>query len=126
MREAVFSYSMYYRVLHLYHKPSYSTVAPIFRFEISEIEVLESHEECKLMFDNIGWTPFLEHTSGFNIHATKDFAMSFNGETTRVGDVDLFLSEEFVAHATCLLVDDEMVQRSLDSKLGSETIFNSP
>lgn len=76
-------------------------------FEMCGIEYIQAIDECIEPFTRTGWIPFLEKFTIFNVEFTKACALSFNGEYTQVGDIDLHLIEEFVAQATKLPLDGE-------------------
>ena len=56
---------------------SEETMAPLSRFEISGLELVEADEKVALLFENIGWGQFFRCFSGHNMEVTKQFSMSF-------------------------------------------------
>ena len=49
-----------------------------------------------MFVDKIGWGKFFDNFNGHNVEITSRFALSFNGEITQIGDLQLTLSEDFI------------------------------
>ena len=75
-------------------------MAPLSRFEISHPEMLEADPEVLALFEKIGWKLFFWDFSGHNEEVTKRFSLSFDGNVTQIGDLQLVIDEEFIAKAT--------------------------
>ena len=48
------------------------------------------------------WIPFLHKFSGYNLEVTRQFAESFDGKKAQIGNLTLYLSEDFIAQVTGL------------------------
>jgi hypothetical protein len=64
------------------------------------IELIEANEDYYPTFQKVGWLDFLRMFNGYNSQVTKYFALSFNGEYTKVGDIELQINEEMIARVT--------------------------
>ena len=51
-------------------------MAPLSRFEISGLELVEADEKVALLFEKIGWGQFFRSFSGHNTEVTKQFSLS--------------------------------------------------
>jgi hypothetical protein len=63
------------------------------------------------MFDNArqdladsGWLTFVEPFDSFNLCVARQFAMTFDGCRTKVGNIQLEIDEQFISLATGLPV----------------------
>jgi hypothetical protein len=43
---------------------------------------------------------FIQSFKGHNVKVSRDFVRSFNGKKSIVGDLDLLVTEDFIAEAT--------------------------
>ena len=77
-------------------------MAPLSRFEVSVLEMIEMDPEATALFEKIGWKPFFWSFNGHNEEVTRQFTLSFDGNTTQIGDLQLVLDEEFISKATKL------------------------
>jgi len=66
------------------------------------IELIEANEDYYPTFQNFGWLYFLRMFNGYNSRVTKAFALIFNGEYAKVGDIELQTNEEMIAKVTKL------------------------
>jgi hypothetical protein len=71
------------------------------------IELIEANEDYYPTFQKVGWLDFLRMFNGYNSQVTKAFALSFNGEYAKVGDIELQINEEMIARVTKLSLKGE-------------------
>ena len=48
------------------------------------------------------WVPFLHKFYGYNLEVTRQFAEYFDGQKTQIGNLTLYISEDFIAQVTGL------------------------
>ena len=77
-------------------------MAPLSRFEISGLELVEADEKVAILFEKIGWGQFFRCFSGHNVEVTKRFAMSFKENVAQIGDFKFIIDEDKIAEATKL------------------------
>jgi hypothetical protein len=65
----------------------------------ADLEALPEYRATRDIFKRAGWEPFLKKFDGFNDAITLQFALNFNGETAKVGELEFGVTEEFVAEA---------------------------
>ena len=75
-------------------------MAPLNRFEISSLELVESNLEAATLFDQIGWGSFFKGLSGNHVGITRQFALSLKNDATQIGDFRLVLNEDIIVEAT--------------------------
>ena len=75
---------------------------PLSRFEVSGPEMLEMDPIATALFEKIGWKPFFWSFNGHNEEVTRQFVLSFDGDTAQIGDLQLVVDEEFISKATKL------------------------
>ena len=83
-------------------EPNICEMAPLCRFEPEGSEWLIKEPEAACFVDKIGWGKFFDNFNGHNVEITRIFSLSFNGEITQIGDLQLTLFEDFIAEATKL------------------------
>jgi hypothetical protein len=65
----------------------------------ADLEALPEYKATKEIFNQAGWEPFLRKFNGYNDAITLQFALHFDGETTKVGGLEFRVTEEFIAEA---------------------------
>jgi len=65
----------------------------------ADLEALPEYKATKEIFKQAGWEPFLKKFNGYNDAITLQFALHFDGETTKVGGLEFRVTEEFIAEA---------------------------
>ena len=60
-------------------------MAPLNRFEISVLDLVESNPKAATLFDQIGWGSFFKGFSG-HVGITRQFALSLKNDATQIGD----------------------------------------
>lgn len=75
-------------------------MAPLCRFEPEGSELLAADQETTQFIDRAEWGKFFDSFSGHNIEVTRRFSLSLKGRVAQIGDLQLVLSEDFIAQAT--------------------------
>jgi hypothetical protein len=65
----------------------------------ADLEALPEYGATKDIFKQAGWEPFLRKFDGYNDAITLQFALHFDGETAKVGELEFGVTEEFIAEA---------------------------
>jgi hypothetical protein len=65
----------------------------------ADLEALPEYKATREIFKQAGWEPFLKKFDGFNDAITLQFALNFDGETAKVGELEFGITEEFIAKA---------------------------
>ena len=65
----------------------------------ADLESLPEYGATRDIFKKAGWEPFLKKFDGYNDAITLQFALHFDGETTKVGEFEFGVTEEFIAEA---------------------------
>ena len=65
----------------------------------ADLEALPEYEATRDFFKQAGWEPFLKKFDGYNDAITLQFALHFDGETAKVGELEFGVTEEFIAEA---------------------------
>jgi hypothetical protein len=71
------------------------------------VELIEGQEDYFPTFERVGWLNFLCIFNGYNVQVTKSFAQTFNGEHTKIGDIELQLDEQIIVRVTKLSLKGE-------------------
>ena len=61
----------------------------------------ENSEGFKIL-QKASWIPFLHKFSGYNMEVTRQFAESFNGQKTQIGNLTLSIIEYLISQVTRL------------------------
>ena len=77
-------------------------MAPLSRFELSSLEMLEVDPEVLALFEKINWKLFFWGFSGHNKEVTRHFAFPFDGNIAQINHVQLVIDEEFIVKSTKL------------------------
>ena len=83
-------------------EPVVELMAPLIRFKVSGPEMLEMDPVATSLFEKTSWKPFFWSFNGHNEEVTRQFALSFDGNTAQIGDLQLVVDEEFISKATKL------------------------
>ena len=75
-------------------------MAPLNRFEISGLELIEADEKIALRFEKIGWGHFFKCFDGHNAEVTKLFAMNLKDNIVQIGGFEFIINEDKIAAAT--------------------------
>ena len=62
----------------------------------ANLEALPEYGATRDIFKKAGWEPFLKKFDGYNDAITLQFALHFDGGTTKVGELEFELTEEFI------------------------------
>jgi hypothetical protein len=65
----------------------------------ADLEALPEYGATRDIFKQAGWEPFLKKFDGYNDAITLQFALHFDGETAKVGELEFGVIEEFIAEA---------------------------
>jgi hypothetical protein len=65
----------------------------------ADLEALPEYKTTREIFRQAGWEPFLKKFDGFNDAITLQFALNFDGETVKVGELEFGITEDFIAKA---------------------------
>jgi hypothetical protein len=65
----------------------------------ADLEALPEYGATRDIFKRAGWEPFLKKFDGYNDAITLQFALHFDGETAKVGELEFGVTEEFIAEA---------------------------
>jgi hypothetical protein len=65
----------------------------------TDLEALSEYGATRDIFKQAGWEPFLKKFDGYNDAITLQFALHFEGGTTKVGELEFEVTEEFVVEA---------------------------
>jgi hypothetical protein len=82
-------------------------MAPVVRIEPNGIQALLSHDDAIDDLKAHGWDIFLRKFDGYNLAVAQAFAQTFDGFRAKVGDVQLEVTEDFIAQATGLPQEGE-------------------
>jgi hypothetical protein len=65
----------------------------------ANLETLPEYKATREIFKQAGWEPFLKKFNGYDDAITLQFALHFDGETSKVGGLEFRVTEEFIAEA---------------------------
>ena len=65
-------------------EPIVELMVPLSHFEVSGPEMLEMDPVATTLFEKIGWKPFFWSFNGHNEEVTRQFALSFDGNTLKL------------------------------------------
>jgi hypothetical protein len=65
----------------------------------ADLEALPKYGATRDIFKQAGWEPFLKTFDGYNNAITLQFVLHFEGGTTKVGELEFEVTEEFIAEA---------------------------
>jgi hypothetical protein len=65
----------------------------------TDLEALPKYGATRDIFKQAGWEPFLKKFNGYNDAITLQFALHFEGGTSKVGKLEFEVMEEFIAEA---------------------------
>ena len=82
-------------------------MAPLCHFEPEGFELLDADQEPTQLVDKVGWRKLFINFSGHNVEVTRTFSLSLKERVAQIGDLQLVLSENFIAQATGLLQSGE-------------------
>ena len=68
-------------------EPVVELMAPLSHFKFSGLEMLEMDPVATALFEKISWKPFFWSFNGHNEEVTRQFALSFDGNTAQIGDL---------------------------------------
>jgi len=74
----------------------------VIRYQPQGIELLENCPKCRMIFHQEGFLQLFEHFQGHNDRITKEFPKTFDRETSKVGDIVIFVTGELLALVTRL------------------------
>jgi hypothetical protein len=77
-------------------------MAPIVRIEPNGLQTLLSHDDVMGRLSQVGWLGFIQSFNGFNLEVARAFSRTFDGTKAKIGDVQIQVTEEFIAKATSL------------------------
>jgi hypothetical protein len=79
-------------------------MAPPFvvRYEPGGNKLLDEFSTCRVVFQKVGLLQMFENFQGHNVVVTMAFVETFNGRTTKIGDINITLIEELLATITGL------------------------
>ena len=77
-------------------------MAPLSRFEISGLELVQADEKVAALFEKIGWGSFFSCFSGHNAEVTKQFAMILKENVAQIEVFKFIIDEDKIAEATKL------------------------
>ena len=77
-------------------------MAPLSRFEILGLDLVEANEKVALLFEKVGWGQFFRSFDGYNTEVTKLFALSLKENVAQIGDFKFIIDEDKIAEATKL------------------------
>jgi hypothetical protein len=83
------------------------TMAPVVRIEPNGCQALLAHDDAIDDLKAHGWDIFLRKFEGYNLAVAQAFAQTFDGFRAKVGDVQLEVTEDFIARATGLPQEGE-------------------
>lgn len=83
------------------------------------------HEDCISILKEIQWLPFLEKFHGSNEEVTKQFAFTFNGEKSLIGNFSFRVSEDTIAQSIWISPEGEKYFKTKQFKEKSWTQFMS-
>ena len=77
-------------------------MAPLNRFEILGLELIEADEKVVLLFEKVGWGQFFKCFDGHNAEVTKLFALNLKENVAQIGGFKFIINEDKIAEATKL------------------------
>ena len=77
-------------------------MAPVVRIELNGLQNVLSHDDMMGRLSQVGWLEFIQSFNGFNLEVARAFANTFDGAKAKIGDVQIQVTEEFIAKATSL------------------------
>ena len=78
---------------------SFGSMAPIVKIEPNGPQTLLSHDDVMSKLSHVGWLEFIQSFNGFNLEVARAFAKNFDGNKAKIGDVQIQVTEEFIAKA---------------------------
>jgi hypothetical protein len=87
-------------------------MAPVVRDEPNGCQALLTFDGAYSDLEEFGWLPFIRKFNGFNISVARQFALSFDGCRTKVGDLQLEITEQSLSLATSLPVKGQKWSKS--------------
>jgi hypothetical protein len=69
---------------------------PVMRAESNGSQVLLVFDSACADLEEFGWLSFIQKFDGFNLGIARQFALTFDGYRTKVGDVQLQIDEKFL------------------------------
>ena len=75
-------------------------MAPVVRFEPSDMKLLDSNPELSAKIETVGWFPFIHKFTDSNPEVTRLFALSLADCWVKVADLQFRVDERSVALAT--------------------------
>jgi hypothetical protein len=82
-------------------------MAPVVRAEPNGSQALLTFDGAYDDLEEFGWIPFIRKFDGYNITVSRQFALSFDGYRSKVGDVQLEVTEQSLSSATGLPVEGQ-------------------
>jgi hypothetical protein len=65
----------------------------------ADLEALPEYEATRDIFKQAGWEPFLKKFDGYNDAITLQFALHFEGGSSKVGELEFEVTEKFISEA---------------------------
>jgi hypothetical protein len=72
-------------------------MAPIVRIEPNGPQTLLSHDDAMGKLAQVGWLEFIQSFNGFNLEVAREFSRTFDGTKAKIGDIQIQVTEEFIA-----------------------------
>jgi hypothetical protein len=66
-----------------------------------------SHDDVTGRLAKVGWLGFIQSFDGINLEVARDFAKTFDGTKAKIVDVQLQVTEEFIAKEMSLSQEGE-------------------
>jgi hypothetical protein len=77
-------------------------MASIVRVDPNHSHDLLSHDDVVDDLILFGWVKFVQSFEGFNLEVAQAFSKTFDGEKSKVGDLQLQVTKESIAESTSL------------------------
>ena len=62
-------------------------MAPLSRFQLEGVDLLDIHPDISKLFDKLGWREFFSYFSGHNVEVTRSFSLSLGENVAQIGNV---------------------------------------
>ena len=82
-------------------------MAPVVRFEPSDMKLLDSNPELSAKIETVGWFPFIHKFSDLKLEVTRVFSLSLADSRVKIADLQFRVDERSVALATSLPLTGE-------------------